>query len=65
MPTTLKDVGRHCGTSGDGHYEAAVHNDGSVEITTVFDNAQQAYTVYLSNTEWDRLVAWVEWQRKK
>ncbi|MBI2847149.1 MAG: hypothetical protein HYX82_04625 [Chloroflexi bacterium] len=65
MEDILKDVSRHVGTFGVGHYEAAVRDDGSVIITTILDNAQHTYTVNLSRAEWDRLVAWVEWQRKK
>lgn len=65
MADTLKDVGRHTGTYGNGHYEATVGDTGGVIITTVLDDAEQRYTVNLSRSEWDRLVAWVEWQRKK
>jgi len=65
MTDTLKDVGRHIGTYGNGHYEATVQDDGSVIITTILDNAEHTYTVNLSEAEWDRLVAWVKWQRKK
>ncbi len=65
MTDALKDVGKHEGTWGTGHYEANVQNDGSVIITTILDDAQHTYTVNLSHVEWDRLVAWVEWQRKK
>ena len=63
MADTLKDVGEHKGTYGDGHYEAIVQDDGGVTITTIFNNARQAHTVSLSRGKWDRLVAWVEWQR--
>ncbi len=65
MEDILKDVGQHAGTWGTGHYEANVLDDGSVIITTILDNAQHVYTVSLSRARWDRLVAWVEWQRKK
>ena len=65
MVDTLKDVGLHSGTHGDGHYEATAQDDGGVVITTILDNATHTYTVNLSHAEWDRLVAWVEWQRKK
>ena len=65
MTGSLKDVGEHRGTYGDGHYEATVHENGGVVITTVFDSAQQVHSVHLSSRGWDRLVAWVEWQRKK
>ena len=70
MTETLKDVGPHHGTglytySGDGHYEATLENDGSIKITTVFDVGQSRPAVTLSSDRWNRLVAWVEWQRKK
>lgn len=65
MTDTLKDVGQHIGTWGNGHYEATIGDDGNVIITTILDDAQHTYTVNLSHAEWDRLVAWVEWQRKK
>ena len=69
MDNTLKDVGQHHGTGlytycGDGHYEATFESDGSVKITTVFDVSQSRPVVTLSPERWDRLVAWVEWQRK-
>lgn len=65
MAESLKDVGKHKGTWSDGHYEATVRQDGRVVITTIFDSARHVYTVSLSPSQWDRLVAWVEWQRKK
>ena len=65
MADTLTDVGQHNGTWGNGHYEANLRDDGGVTITTKLDNAAHTYTVSLSRAEWDRLVAWVEWQRKK
>lgn len=65
MTDILKDVGRHIGSWGNGHYEAKVEDGGSVIIATILDNANQAYTVSLDPSEWDRLVAWVEWQRKR
>lgn len=65
MEETLEDVGQHIGTYGNGHYEAKVQDDGSVIITTILDDAPHTYTVNLSRDEWGRLVAWVEWQRKK
>lgn len=65
MADNLKDAGQHIGTYGNGHYEATVQDDGSVIITTILDNAEHTYTVNLSQPEWNRLVAWVEWQRKK
>ena len=65
MADTLTDVGQHIGTWGNGHYEATIQDDGSVIITTILDNAPHTYTVNLSRSEWERLVAWVEWQRKK
>ncbi len=70
MGECLKDVGIHHGTgiytySGDGHYEATIEDDGSVKITTVYDAGQHRPAVTLPPERWDRLVAWVEWQRKK
>ncbi len=61
MTETLKDVGKHSGTYGDGHYEATVFDDGIVNITTILDNAPQTYTVKLTRDEWYRLAAWVAW----
>jgi hypothetical protein len=65
MGDRLKDVGIHIGTWSNGHYEAHIGNDGNVVITTLFESAKHEYHVSLSLREWDRLVAWVEWQRKK
>lgn len=69
MAETLKDVGNHPGSpyasDGAGHYEAAVESDGSVKITIVYGAAPHRPVVTLSPDWWDRLVAWVEWQRKK
>ena len=63
--TVLKDVGQHV-QWGTGHYEAEVKANGNVIITTIYDTEKtQRPTVSLSRTEWDRLVAWVEWQRRK
>jgi len=65
MSGTLKDVGKHIGTYGDGHYEATVLDDGSVKVTTIFDDPKKSgeFTVYLSRVAWDRLAKWVEFQR--
>jgi hypothetical protein len=60
---TLKDVGGHAVYS-TGHYEAILGADGSVTILTLFADPKQTRKVILSSVEWDRLVAWVEWQRK-
>lgn len=51
--------------SGDGHYEATIEDDGSIKIATVYNEGKQSPVVTLSPDRWDRLVAWVEWQRKK
>jgi len=58
---TLKDVGKHSGTYGDGHYEVLVSDKGSVTITTVFNNDQHVNTVTLSEEEWDRMSEWIDW----
>jgi hypothetical protein len=58
------NVCRHMGTWGDGNYVATIEDNGAVILTTIYDNANQKATVNLSRTGWDRLVAWVEWQRK-
>jgi len=58
---TLKNVARHSGTWGNGHYEATVQDNGNVVITTILDNANQSYTVALTRDEWRRLAGWVEW----
>lgn len=69
MADILRDVGQHPGSpysvDGAGHYEATVENDGSVTITTVFKKSGDRPVVTLSCEQWDRLVAWIEWQRKK
>jgi hypothetical protein len=64
MSDTL-NVGRHIGTWGDGNYIAVVDANGTVTLNTVYDKANQQATVSLSRGEWERLVAWVEWQMKK
>jgi len=61
MAETLKDVGQHKGSWGNGHYEATVYENGAVVITTILDNAQQTYTVSLSKEQWKRLATWVAW----
>jgi hypothetical protein len=64
MPDTL-EVGRHVGSWGDGKYIATVTDNGTVTLNTVYDKANQKATVSLSHDEWERLVAWVNWQMKK
>lgn len=67
MAETLPDVGSHSGVgyySGPGHYEATVDDEGDVVIKTILDGAGPTYAVSLPSAKWDRLVAWVEWQRK-
>jgi hypothetical protein len=59
----IADLGKHAGSWGDGHYEAEVTINGNVKVVTVYDNAPQTNTVTLSPDEWDRLVAFVNWQR--
>ena len=63
MTSTLR-VGTHVAYS-TGHYKASVRDDGGVIIETVFSSPNQKHTVTLPYAEWDRLVAWVEWRRKK
>ena len=67
MGETLNDVGMHKGTWGDGHYESWITANGGVTIATVFNDPKKKgeNKVTLNRSEWDRLVAWVEWQRKK
>ncbi len=57
---TIRDLGKHVGTFGDGHYEATVGEDGMVTIVTKFDSAKQTYTVTLTREEWERLLKYVE-----
>jgi hypothetical protein len=61
MMQVLKDVAKHSGTYGDGHYEVSISDKGSVTITTVFNNAQQVHTVTLTEDQWDRLSEWIDW----
>jgi hypothetical protein len=65
MAESLDFVAKHVGSWSDGHYEARFADDGTITIITVFETAGHQYRVQLSPNEWDRLVAWVEWQRKK
>lgn len=45
---------------------ARVLTDGDVDIWYHFiDSGQNKYEVNCTPEEWDRLVAWVEWQRKE
>ena len=62
MADTL-NVGRHLAYSS-GYYEATVSNDGGVIIETKFHDTPQKHTVSVSRERWDRLVAWIEWQRQ-
>lgn len=64
MVEVLDDVGIH-DEYGRGHYEARVLSDGMVVIYTKFDKRGPDHKVKLTPIQWDRLVAWVEWQRKK
>jgi len=64
MAETLKDVGQHIGTYGNGHYEVTVYEDGRVVITTILDDAKHTYTVSLRQDEWLRLASWVSWAQK-
>ena len=48
MTETLKDVGQHIGTYGNGHYEVTVYDDGRVVITTIWImQSIHTYTVSL------------------
>lgn len=58
---TLNNVGKHSGTSGDGHYDASFYDDGSVVITTRLNDATHTYTVTLTRDQWERLVIYHKW----
>lgn len=60
------NVGRHIGTWANGDTLAEVYEDGSVHIWIEFDNPNKKDKpgMVMSPEIWDRLVAWVEWQRK-
>ena len=63
MAEILNDVGKH-DEWGKGHYEAAVRDDGTVTITTIFEGTsagEQRPRVKLTRDEWYRLAAWVAW----
>ncbi len=63
MGEILKNVGPHSVYS-KGHYEATVSSDGTVIIYTEFGDPKTERKVTLPSAYWDRLVAWVEYQRK-
>jgi hypothetical protein len=43
-----------------------VMDDGSVKIFFRFNGInQERHEIHCSANEWDRFIAWVEWQRKK
>ena len=63
MTEALNDVGKH-DEYGKGHYEAAVWDDGTVTITTIFEGTsagKQTPRVKLTRDEWYRLATWVAW----
>jgi hypothetical protein len=69
MELTLKDAGKHSGYgigTGSGHYEVTIGAANQIIIKTVFDNpnATQSPIVQLNAEEWDRLAAWINWQRQ-
>ncbi len=49
---------------GTGHVMAEFTEQEKVNIRINYDNAKQHPTISTTPQEWDRLVAWVEWQRK-
>ena len=57
-------VGRHIGPYGDGDIMANLSENGIINIWINYDEAKQRPMVSVTSEEWDRLVAWVEWQRK-
>lgn len=59
-------VGRHIGTWADGYTWAEVYENGGVHFWIEFDNPNKKDKpgMVLSPETWDRVVAWVEWQRK-
>ena len=59
-------VGHHSGTSAEGETWAEVTEDGNVDIWIEFDNPNKKDKPAMGMTleEWDRLVAWVERQRR-
>jgi hypothetical protein len=59
-------VGRHIGTCSDGDIWAEVNENGSVRFWIEFDNTNKKDKpgMVMPLEVWDRVVAWVEWQRK-
>ena len=57
-------VGRHIGPYGDGDIMADLTKGGGVNIWINYDNAGHKPTISMTPEEWDRLMTWVEWQRK-
>jgi len=60
------NIGRHFGTSAEGEMMAEVTETGNVDIWIEFDNPNKKGMPAIGMTpeQWDRLVAWVEWQRR-
>jgi hypothetical protein len=59
-PIEITDYARY----GTGNVKADVTEVGGVSIWIKYKDAPQQPTITLSPEEWDRFVAWVEWQRK-
>ena len=61
--------GKYIGSHQDGDYIATTKDDGGVDLAIVYEtHGKQGTTnptITLSQGQWDKLVAWVEWQRKK
>ncbi len=60
------DVGRHIGAWANGKRWAEGTENGNIHIWAEFDNPNRIDKpgVTMFRKEWDRIVAWVEWQRK-
>jgi hypothetical protein len=49
---------------GTGDVFADLSESGMVRIYIEYDVGKQKPEIFMSPEEWDRLVAWVEWQRR-
>ena len=50
---------------GKGEVWASLSEEGMIDIWIKYEDAPQEPMISITPERWDRLVAWIEWQRKE